>query len=180
MSLLSKLRSTSRRFWRRDDGNSTIEFVVIFPAFAMLMMGGYEIGYYTVSHAMMDRGLDLAMRDVRLGMLTPVNAETLKSSVCKYAKYVGGCESNLHIAMEPVDAVGFTPPPMAACIDKSTHAVPDTTFEDGDENELMLVRACITVNPIFPTTWIGGALQPTGSGDLVMSTTAAFVNEPNT
>ncbi|WP_439104218.1 TadE/TadG family type IV pilus assembly protein [Celeribacter marinus] len=180
MSIFSKLRSTSRRFWQREDGTSTIEFVVIFPAFAMMMMGGYEIGYYTVSHTMMDRGLDLAMRDVRLGKLSPVTANTLKHSVCEYAKYVANCEAKLHIAMEPVDAVGFVAPPTAACLDKTTNAAPNTTFEDGDENELMLVRACINVEPIFPTTWIGGALQPSPTGDLVMSTTAAFVNEPNT
>lgn len=179
MKLLAKLRNTARRFRRREDGTSTIEFVIVFPAFVMIILGSYEIGYYTVSHAMMDRGLDLAMRDVRLGRMNPVTSDTLKGAVCEYARYVSGCDDNIHIALEPVDAANFTAPTVAECIDKGAQTTPDTTFEDGDENELMLVRACMSVQPIFPTTWLGGALQSDGE-QLVMVTTAAFVNEPNT
>jgi hypothetical protein len=43
----------------------------------------------------------------------------------------------------------------------------------------MLLRACITVDPIFPTTGIGAGLkaEANGNGYYIM-TSSAFANEP--
>ncbi|AVW90458.1 TadE family protein [Celeribacter baekdonensis] len=181
MSALSALRRLSRRYRRGETGSSTIEFVIVFPVFAFLMMGSYEIGYYTVSSSMLDRGLDLAVRDIRLGTASNVTLSSLKTAVCTYARYVRKCEDNLHIALEPVDANNFVRPAyIAECIDRNQNITPATTFSDGGENELMLVRACVNVDPIFPTTWLGAALEGTPGSGYAMVSTAGFVNEPNT
>ena len=178
---LTRLLPFARRFSAADEGSGTIEFVLIFPVFAFIMMGGYEVGYYTVSSAMLDRGLDLAMRDVRLGRTPQVDLSSLKGSVCEYARFVRKCEDNIHVALEPVDARNFTrPDKVAACIDRAANAAPQSLFSDGGENELMLVRVCINVDPIFPTTGIGAQIQHTPGSGYQMVSTAAFVNEPNT
>lgn len=180
MSLLSKLRRLGRRHAKDTEGTATVEFVLVFPAFMFLIMGGYEIGYYTVSGAMLDRGLDLAVRDVRLGNMPSVTLNRLKSATCEYARYVRKCEENIHIALEPVDARNFVrPSEIAACIDRSENVTPNTTFRDGGENELMLVRACVNVDPIFPTTWLGASMQRTPGSGYALVSTAGFVNEPN-
>ncbi|NIY78224.1 MAG: pilus assembly protein [Rhodobacteraceae bacterium] len=180
MSILSKLRRLSRRHTKDEDGIATVEFVLVFPAFMFLMMGGYEIGYYSVTGAMLDRGLDLAVRDVRLGNMPSVTLTRLKSATCEYARYVRKCEENIHIALEPVDARNFVrPDAIAACIDRSQNVTPNTTFSDGGENELMLVRACVNVDPIFPTTWLGAAMQRSEGSGYALVSTAGFVNEPN-
>ena len=180
MSLMGKFRRFARRYARNSEGNSTIEFVIVFPMFAYLIMGAYEIGYYTVSTSMLDRGLDLAVRDVRLGNMLNVTLENLKDATCEYARYVRKCEDNIHVALEPVDAHNFTrPDAIAACIDRSQNVTPNTTFTDGTENELMLVRACVNVDPIFPTTWIGAAMQRTTGNGYAIVSISGFVNEPN-
>jgi Flp pilus assembly protein TadG len=179
--LLKNLSRTVRNFNRRDDGSSTIEFVIIFPIFATIMMGGFEIGYYTVSSSMLDRGLDLAVRDVRLGKMENVTLSALKESVCDYAVFVGNCDENIHIALEPVTAEAFTSPSLyAECLDRDAEVEPATTFSDGDENELMLVRACVLVDPFFPTTWLGATLQTSEGSGYAISSISGFVNEPNT
>lgn len=179
--LLKNLSRTVRHYTRSDDGSGTIEFVIIFPIFATIMMGGFEIGYYTVSSSMLDRGLDLAVRDVRLGKIEDVTLSGLKESVCDYATFVGNCEENIHIALEPVTAKAFASPSLyAECLDRDAEVAPATTFSDGDENELMLVRACVLVDPFFPTTWLGAKLQTSEGSGYAISSISGFVNEPNT
>ncbi|MBU2867062.1 TadE/TadG family type IV pilus assembly protein [Pacificibacter marinus] len=181
MSILSRLKHTTRFFAKDDCGSATMEFSVLFPIFVFILMGGYEIGYYTVSSTMLDRGLDMAVRDVRLGLMEDVDLPTLKNSVCRYATYIRNCEENIHIALEPVVASGFViPSSYAECIDRAEDVTPATTFSDGDENELMLVRACVNIDPIFPTTWLGAQLESYEGSGIAMVSTAAFVNEPNT
>lgn len=180
MSVLKSLRRLTRRHALGEDGSSTIEFVLVFPAFAFLIMAAYEIGYYTVTSAMLDRGLDLAVRDVRLGNNPDVTLSSLKMATCTYARYVRKCDENIHIALEPVDARNFTRPSyIAECIDRSTNVAPATVFSDGDENELMLVRACVNIDPIFPTTYIGYHIQRTPGAGYALVSTSGFVNEPN-
>lgn len=185
MNKLPRLTSKAFRWFkdhaRNDGGSSTIEFAIFFPMFAFILMGGYEIGYYNVSSSMLDRGLDMAVRDVRLGRMENVDVASLKERVCEYAIYVDDCQANIAIALEPVQAPSFVPPSSyAQCIDRSADVQPATVFTDGGENELMLVRACVLVDPIFPTTWLGAQLQSFEGSGVAMVSTAAFVNEPNT
>lgn len=180
MTLMSRLRRLLRRHAREETGSATIEFALMFPLFAFLIMGGYEIGYYSVSSSMLDRGLDLTVRDIRLGKLTNFTLDTLKADVCENSRYVRHCASNIHIALEPVDARAFVRPEvLAACIDRDQNTAPATTFSDGGENELMLVRVCVNVDPIFPTTWIGAALQKYPGSGYALTAISGFVNEPN-
>jgi Flp pilus assembly protein TadG len=181
MSIKSRLLRFATKHANDDSGTATIEFAILFPFFVYVLMGGYEIGYYTVSSTMLDRGLDIAIRDVRLGKMETVDLASLKTSVCSYATFVRNCEDNILIALEPVQAANFSPPASyAKCIDRSENVDPVVTFTDGSENELMLVRACVNVDPIFPTTWLGAQLQSFEGSGYAMVSTAGFVNEPNT
>lgn len=182
MKIFSRFKQFTQRHTQDDSGaTSTVEFCILLPVFIFILMGGYEIGYYTVSSTMLDRGLDLTVRDVRLGIMDEVDLDTMKSSVCTYATYVRNCSDNIKIALEPVDASDFdTPSTYAECIDRSADVDASTTFTDGSENELMLVRVCVNVDPIFPTTWLGGLLESYEGSGYAMVSTSAFVNEPNT
>ncbi|WP_417249934.1 TadE/TadG family type IV pilus assembly protein [Celeribacter sp.] len=181
MSILSRLTRRLRRHRRDEEGSATVEFALIFPAFAMLLMGGYEVGYYAVSSTMMQRGLDLAVRDIRLGAMPTVTPENVRLSICTYARFVRGCSDNIHIILEPVDARNFDMPNKTGeCIDRASNTIPDTIFQDGGENELMLVRACMNVSPVLPLATISSRLEKSSGSGYQMYATAAFVNEPNT
>jgi Flp pilus assembly protein TadG len=180
MIFFKRLMRLSKRYRKTDDGTATLEFTLLFPFFIYIILGGAEIGYYTVSSTMLSRGLDIAMRDVRLGHMDDVTVGTLKTAVCGHATYVNNCESNIRIALEPVTAKNFTPPSnYAECLDRSSSSTqPATEFKTGTGNELMLVRACVIVDPMFPTSWLGAQMQKTPGSGYAIVATSGFVNEP--
>ena len=64
--------------------------------------------------------------------------------------------------------------------DLSQPIKPSTTLQIGAENELMLVRACVIVQALFPTTGIGLNLtRSTNGGGMKILAVSAFANEPN-
>jgi hypothetical protein len=55
-----------RKFLKSEDGNVTIEIVVLFPVFFMILVSVIEIGMLMTRNTMLGRGLDVAVRDLRL------------------------------------------------------------------------------------------------------------------
>ena len=74
-----------RRFRRSEEGNGTIEFVLFVPFFLALFLSSFELGMLLARNVMLDRGLDIAVRQVRLGQMDPVNHDNMKAAVCDAA-----------------------------------------------------------------------------------------------
>lgn len=51
-------------------------------------------------------------------------------------------------------------------------------FENGQDNELMILRACVKIDPIFPTTGLGANIPKDGYGQYSLIATSVFVQEP--
>ena len=48
------------RLWpraRREDGNATSEFVILFPMFVFILVSATEIGFITLRHTMLERAV---------------------------------------------------------------------------------------------------------------------------
>ena len=73
--------------------------------------------------------------------------------------------------------VYFDPSP--DCVDTSEDVQPVRTFINGQENDLMVLRACVKIDPIFPTTGLGKQLIKDGAGQVALVAMAAFVQEPD-
>lgn len=172
-----------RRAWRRfrDDrrGTATVEFVLIFPAFLSMMAMSIELGFVTLRSTLMERGLDIAVREIRLGTGTAPQHDEIKRIVCENALFLSDCESNLQLEMRPADPRAFnsldTTPD---CTDRSEPAKPVRQFTPGQQNQLMLLRACFKYDPFFPEEILGQALRADDSGQAVIIKTTAFVQEP--
>ncbi|MDW3118993.1 MAG: TadE/TadG family type IV pilus assembly protein [Roseovarius pacificus] len=65
------LRNRLARFRRDDGGNASIEFVIIVPVFIALLVFSIELSLITLRHALLERGLDLTVRQIRLGYAIP-------------------------------------------------------------------------------------------------------------
>ncbi|MDQ7069967.1 MAG: pilus assembly protein [Rhodobacterales bacterium] len=181
--LKNKAKSALARFVRDETANATVEFAILFPAFITILLSSVELGMYTVRHTMLERGLDMAVRDVRLGTGTMTDDQAghdeLKAAICGYAGLIPDCENNLKLEMIPLDlraAVAF--PNDFDCVDRSELLNPVRTFINGLENELMLLQACVQFDPIFPTTGMGSDFTVDGSGMASMYAASAFVQEP--
>lgn len=179
--MMSRLRARLGRFKKDEAGTSTVEFVLVFPLFIALLMGGYEIGLLMTRQVMLERGMDIAVRDLRLGrMVDPTHAK-LKTAICNAASILPDCESTMLLELTPVSTATWTMPSVTAnCVDRTGTLDPVISFNSGLENELMLVRACFVVDPIFPGTGLGAKLPVDSSGGYRMVVTSSFVNEPNT
>lgn len=174
-------RAFSRLFRRakEEDGTATIEFVIVVPIVVTIFMASVEAGFYMAKHVMMERGLDLVMRDLRLGNLGAVDHDDLREIICDATPILAHCESILKVEMRPVSTVTFDlPSAPATCIDRGDETEPLTDFSSGGSNEIMIVRVCAVQDPIFPSTGIGLQLRADANGGYQMVTASVFVNEP--
>lgn len=183
MSEMTVFVSAYRRFRGKDDGNATIEFVFLFPAFIFLFLLGFESGYYMVRNVMLERAVDIAVRDVRLGNGKVPQFEALKQRICDEAAILDDCVNSVQIEMQPVAIVpGGTASVRTAakCVDRLSTDDPltGTTYNAGAANSMMMVRVCALSKPLFPTTGIGVGMQVDAEGNYAIVATTAFVNEP--
>ena len=174
------LKTFLARFRRGEAGSATVEFVIMFPLFITIMLSSVEVGMITMRHTMLERGLDLAVRDIRLGTgILPKSHSQLKDMICDYSIYIPQCKQTLKLEMKPVDlrdSVTFAAD--ADCFDAVEPLKPVRTFVTGNDNELMILRACFKFKPLYPLSGLGYALAKDGSGYSKMIAISAFVQEP--
>jgi len=173
------MRRLFRRMMREEDGTATIPFVMFVPFFLILVMSSIEMGMLMIRSVLLDRALDLAVRDLRLGIWQPASSGDLKSRICNYAGILADCDNDLLVELRPVSKITWSPLSSGPiCVDRSQQVQPLTTFSPGTSNEMMLVRACVKVYPLFPTSGFGFSLTKDATGAYALVAASAFVNEP--
>ena len=177
MTMRKWLRRLSGRA-RREDGNATIEFVLMFPLVMTTFLCTVEAGWMMTRWVMMERSIDRAVRDLRLG-IGPTSHDELKDLICDRVALIDDCKSVVRLDLTPVNGSAF-PTGTVPCVDRSAAIQPVTDYIPGQENQMMLVRICVVVDPIFPTTAWGLKLPLDGTGGFRMYAMSAFVNEPDT
>ena len=175
------------RFAQKKDGNASIEFVILFPGLMMLFFAGFEAGYYMVRNVALERGVDIAVRDVRLGNASQFGAvpdhAAIKRRICDAAGIIPDCMRSVKVEIMPVNkapgGVAAALGSQVRCIDKSApqNNTP-STYDVGVENELMLIHVCATSTPLFPTTGLGVGMKIDAQGNYAIVSATAFVNEP--
>ena len=172
-------RSWLRRMRRREDGSATIEFVIIFPAIMMLLLMSVEVGIMMARGMMLDRGIDVSMRLLRLGNLAPMTHASLKDEICRNAVIIPECDQTLAVELRPITTAGWAPTSSRpVCLDRSETIQPVLQFQAGTANQLMLVSACAKFKPFFPTTGLAATIKTDNAGEYGMIATSAYVNEP--
>lgn len=173
------LFSCLNRFRREESGTATMEFAIVFPLFMLIMGSTFELGTLTIRETALERALDLTVRDIRLGTGTAPQHDELKQSICDRAPILHDCTDKLRIEMIQLDPRAWTSPADDAdCTDASAEVEPVREFTHGQENEMMLIRVCVKVTPLFPTTGLGNVMTKDGAGDYALIAKSAFVQEP--
>lgn len=181
MSVVNKFRG----FREKEEGNATVEFVLLFPTFIFLFLTGFEAGYYMVRNVALERATDIAVRDVRLSNGNVPGWAALKRRICDEAGIIPDCMRTLQVEMRAVPkgqggvatAVGNG---QVRCVDTGAPAGVDQTgfYSLGSENQMMLVSVCSLSKPLFPTTGIGVGMKIDQEGNYALVATTAFVAEP--
>jgi len=183
ISVITRFHRWARAFRQSENGNATIEFAIMFPIFLSVFLSSFEFGIMMVRQMTLERAVDRTVRELRLGQLLNPTQDTIRDRICARASLLAECdESNLLIEMVPVNTAAFTPLATTAKCRNRNLAVPITPPTDmttsGAENQLVVIRVCAVVTPIFPTTRLGMQLYRSELGGYALASSSAFVNEP--
>lgn len=168
-----------RKFRRDEDGNATIEFAIYFTVLFFMLAAGVEIAYINLRHAMLERGLDLAVREIRLSTGHIPSYDDIRGRICDEMRVAEECDANLRLEMVQVDPRDLSAAPTDAdCSNSAQPPRPLRSFVYGQDNQLMLLRACLKFKPMMPSTAVGKELNKDSGGYAQLVATAAFVQEP--
>lgn len=161
-----------------EGGNATIEFVIVFPLLMFFILMVFEGGFIATRSVMLERGLDVATRTLRLGTEPDIDHDKLKQRVCDAAGILVNCERDLLLEVVELDLASPYPQNQANCMDRTGEIDPKIVFNPAGRNRIMFVRACMIIDPIFPGLGLTLGLPRDKSGGLQLVSYTAFMNEP--
>lgn len=168
-----------RRFLRGEDGNATVEFSILFLPMFTFLLSAVEVGMIHVNHTMLERAMDMTVRDIRLGTGAVPQHDAIKDMICERAGFIEDCGNNLRLEMIRLNPRAWTGiPANADCTDQSEDVQPVRSFVSGAANDLMFLRACAKFDPVFPTIGMGENMIIDGAGKFALISSSAFVQEP--
>jgi hypothetical protein len=179
-TVLRPLLHPLRRRGGSEDGNATLEFVILFPMFVFILVSAVELGFITMRHTILDRAVDLTVREIRLGTGNAPQYEDIRDAICDRAPVIPDCRQNVKIEMIRKNLRAWTPTPADYdCVNHAEAVQPVRTFTNGMQNEMMILRICAMFKPIFPLSGLGRDLKASGrNGYAAMVSSTAFVQEP--
>lgn len=177
------------RFAKDDQGAVTVEFVIIFPIFFAFFLMTYESGMISLRHVMLEHGVDVTVREIRIGEINTPTTANLKDRICRAASILPDCEAQLRLELIEQDLRSWTPMNATiGCVDRGNPAGTPSSVSNSDSNMLMFLRACIRLDPVLPLSTIGFtglgrtisvANDDTASGgSYALVALSAFVVEP--
>ncbi|SHJ39519.1 TadE-like protein [Shimia gijangensis] len=165
---------------KSETGNATIEFVILFPVFIFIMLSSIELGVFTIKSALVERALDVVVRDVRLSTGNSPTHEELKTMICDETGAIPGCQNNIAIELYNIDPrAWYDIAETTTCTNRAEEVDPVTTFHNGMDNDLMVVRICAKYETLFENIGMSSLMQRDSSGDVAIVAISAFVQEPS-
>jgi Flp pilus assembly protein TadG len=175
------LAAPFRRFVRdQEGGGGVMEFVIMLPVFMFIFMAGAEGGIYTTRIILLDRAVDLTMRELGLGLVPNPTHDAIKDRICDNVPAMPSCDANIRVELVPISTTAWNLPSNdATCIDRGAAVQPALSFNPGAINQLMLVRVCVVQDAMFPGAYLGRMLEEgDGQEGYRIISVSAFVNEP--
>ena len=174
------MKSWLRLKIRSEEGTSTIPFILFVPRFMALITSSLEMGRLLFRQMTLERGVDMAVRDLRLGSWAPTGSDQLKQRICNYSGGIPNCMSEMHLDLWIVSKQTWAPLTTGnpVCVDRTAPIEPNVSLTTGQSNDLMMVRACVKFKPLLPTSGFGFGMFKDATGAYALVSSTAFVNEP--
>lgn len=179
--MINRCTHALRRFRNQEDGSIfLIEFVILMPLIFGIFIMSWDMSLYSLRQVHLDRGLDQAVRYIRLNTREQITHDQIKTMICEGAGHVGDCSETLRLEMVKVNPRAFSPmSPEIDCIDKSLEVSQERGFTLGKQHDLMILRACLKFDPMIAATGFGFNFTRDGEGQAAMYAISAFVQEPS-
>jgi hypothetical protein len=176
------LQTRVAQFLRDEAGTASVEFSIIVPPLLFLFIMAFESGMLMIRNVMLERGLDITMRSIRVNIMPNPTLAEVKNEICKRAVIFANCQTNLVVHMQTVDMTTWIMPPETVnCTNRGvTITELDKLYKNPtDPNEVVVVRACVQAKTIFPYAGLGLQLPKDSQDRYWLTSVSAFVNEPS-
>lgn len=178
---LAGLKRRLSTLWRREDGVAAMEFVLMVPVLLSVFMSAFEGGLLMTRSILLEHAVDVTMRELRLGHYGKVTNVLLKDEICRRTIIFGECSKNITVQLDRISTTTWaipTPPP--TCINRNDDAEPVVDMSNlGSDNDLMLMRVCVSLPAIFPGMGLALNLPQDELGNYALVARSAFVVEPS-
>ncbi|MEM8850318.1 MAG: TadE/TadG family type IV pilus assembly protein [Pseudomonadota bacterium] len=181
---------------RREDGSASVQFVIVFPFFFFIFLLSFEASMLLMRQVMLERGLDLAVRDIRIDNKSTIGADTMRRTICDRARILPDCFENMVVELRVVDPETWVRPdnnhpcsslvktvvpgqPPQSVIPSRIDASGSADFDGGRQDQFVIVRACYAVDPVMPGAPLGARLVDDLDGAYRMVASSIFVVEPD-
>ena len=177
--MMQSAKSLFRRFRRDDSGSATFDFVIVMPLYVLLLVAAFETGFISLRQVLLDRGMDMAVRYVRLNTGNPPTYVELKELICQGAGVIDNCDDALKLEMEIQDPrTNLALRSRPDCVNRSLAVQPAEIYQTGSDNQIMFLRACVRFKPLFRTAIMGSAIADE-HGEYAIVSTSMYVSEPS-
>jgi Flp pilus assembly pilin Flp len=177
--MIQEMTRSLRGFRREEDGTSTVEFALLFPMLLVILFSTVELGLIHIQQSMLERGLDLTVRDIRLGTGSAPQHDEIRDLICARAAFINDCDTSLRLEMvQSSPYLPLTIDSQPDCVERIEEVQPVRSFVNGDSNELMFLRACLKFEPIFPHLGLATSMSADEDGRISLYASTAFVQEP--
>jgi hypothetical protein len=169
------------RFYREEDGVVTIPSLIWIVFLFFFLLATIEMSMAFIKMTLLEQRVAITSRVMQLGLDGKPDEETLKKTICGNLAFLHDCMDNLTAETCSIDASDWSSTIAGTTVncDVSKDST-DKTVENGSDDQMMLMRVCLRVDPILPALPFTKALVANGKwGDqYALVTTTAFVNEP--
>ena len=169
-----------RRFARSEEGTSTVEFCLWVPFMMFFLASMVEASTFMMRWMLLDRSLDIAVRELRLRTTNPPEFDELRQMVCDNMR-LPDCMASLHMELAIVDQTTWDGlDDTALCRDRAQPIIPvsEKDIPAPVPNQFMTIRACALMDPLFGNIGIGAILPKDTNGELQVVAFSAYVQEP--
>jgi Flp pilus assembly protein TadG len=172
------LLSLLARFGRARRGATAVEFALIAPVLVGLMFVMLETALVFLTSTGLENAAERAARQIRTGEFQSSGAVTkddFKGLVCSNMGWLPDCAANLYVEARTFSDFGdlaAAPPPDLTQFGEH----PPPCWSVGKAADIVLVRAWYRWKLFTPI--LSAAMDDTGDGYRLISTTTAFRNEP--
>lgn len=179
---LRRLRETARTLSRAEGGAAAVEFALVALPFFLLLFGTIELALVFLLATSLENATDMAARQVRTGEMQTAGgatAATFKTLVCQNLGWLqGDCSSNLYVDVRTFASFASvaSPGPIVTSGGKTSFDQSKLTFAMGAAGDIVVVRTYYTWPIVTPL--VSKAMQSLSDGHMVVSSVAAFRNEP--
>lgn len=169
------------RFRSSEDGTASVEFSILVPLLFAIFVAALESGLMMVRWTSIDRASDMVIRQLRLGQLVNPTAQTLRREICDRTYMIENCFENTVVEITEINRATFQMPATdEPCVTRTDRIiVPVTQIVPGQQNDLMLIRVCVTVDALFPTSVYALPIEYDAQGGYALAVASVYVNEPS-